>query len=352
LREEKEFIRLLKESFENYISEKCKIEFLELSKEIPIECLNELLKGLLILFYLHKKEMKDNFAIEFYHKSIQEYLTAEYFYLKMLNLPDDVEEAENTIWDLFSHRQISSEIREFLEQIIEKRREVDSERQNQFMEKVKKLLPFLLEKKFLLKLTDNRNTFNKAFWCFGNFWIFTNSVAPITDWKDETKQKFACMVKYTQACEETFVDVFLLKGIDLKGIYLSFTNLSNADLNGSNLNGANLSFADLGGANLSFADLSNADLNGSNLNGANLSFANLSNANLSNINLSFADLSGANLSFANLSNTNLIYTILENANLEGADLRGAIFDPEEIKKAKNWDKAIYDEDMKNELGLE
>ena len=47
----------------------------------------------------------------------------------------------------------------------------------------------------------------------------------------------------------------------------------------------------------------------------------------------------------------LIGTELSGGNLSGADLRGAKFDPEEIKKAKNWDKAIYDDEMKKKLGL-
>ncbi len=71
-----------------------------------------------------------------------------------------------------------------------------------------------------------------------------------------------------------------------------------------------------------------------------------------------ADLSWANfekevdLREANLRGANLTGVIFKDANLEGADLRGAIFDPEEIKKAKNWDKAIYDDEMKRKIGLE
>ncbi|HIO41962.1 MAG TPA: pentapeptide repeat-containing protein, partial [Aquifex sp.] len=68
--------------------------------------------------------------------------------------------------------------------------------------------------------------------------------------------------------------------------------------------------------------------------------------------LSESILEKANLSKAFLSRSNLKNVTFKDANLEGADLRGAIFDPEEIKKAKNWDKAIYDDEMKKILGLE
>jgi len=354
LKGEKEFIDLLKETFKDYISENCLTKLEEnYGENIPAECLENLLKGLLILFYLRKREEKDrNFAIEFYHKSIQEYLTAEYFYIRLLNLSEDIEKAENLIWDLFSHRQITPEIREFLEQIIENRREEDREKQNQFMERVKKLLPHLLEKKFLLKPSDGENAFNRALWCFGNFWIFTNKVAPIKDWDDETKQKFVCMLKYIQTCEETFVEKFPLIGVDLKGVNLSGINLIGANLSDANLSGTNLSFSDLSDADLRNANLIVTNLSGANLRNANLIDANLSGADLSFADLSDADLSGANLCCANLSGADLWDANLSFANLIGAYLRGAIFDPEEIKKAQNWDKAFYDDEMKKILGLD
>jgi uncharacterized protein YjbI with pentapeptide repeats len=53
----------------------------------------------------------------------------------------------------------------------------------------------------------------------------------------------------------------------------------------------------------------------------------------------------------NLIRQYLKASLLTDANLEGADLRGAIFDIEQIKKAKNWDKAIYDPEVRKKLGL-
>ncbi|WP_414518322.1 pentapeptide repeat-containing protein [Nostoc sp. PCC 9305] len=147
----------------------------------------------------------------------------------------------------------------------------------------------------------------------------------------------------------------------LNGAYLSANlsgaNLSDANLSYADLNSANLSDANLSGANLSDADLSSADLSAANLRSANLSDADLSGANLSSANLSAANLRGANLRGADLRGSYLSSANLSAANLSGADLRSAYLSdannltPEQVKSAKNWDKAKYDKDFRAKLGL-
>ncbi|MUH00915.1 pentapeptide repeat-containing protein [Scytonema sp. UIC 10036] len=136
---------------------------------------------------------------------------------------------------------------------------------------------------------------------------------------------------------------------NLSSANLFFANLSEANLSGANLNGAILFFADLNSADLSNANLIGANLNSSILNNAILFSADLRNAqlwsaNLSNADLSDANLSGANLKEANLSGANLSGANLKGANLTGADFRGAkSFEVEQIKSAKNWEEAMFDE---------
>jgi uncharacterized protein YjbI with pentapeptide repeats len=65
----------------------------------------------------------------------------------------------------------------------------------------------------------------------------------------------------------------------------------------------------------------------------------------------------ANLSGTNLSNTQLSGADLSGANLVGSDLNNADFRKvrnlasEQVKKAKNWEKAAYDDVLRKELGL-
>ena len=113
------------------------------------------------------------------------------------------------------------------------------------------------------------------------------------------------------------------------------------------LSGTNLSRANLRGTNLS-----RANLRGTNLSRANLSRANLSRADLSRANLSWADLRGANLRWADLGWANLYGADLRGANLSWANLTEAKnMSPDQIKKAKNWEQAIYSDNFKIQLGL-
>lgn len=156
-------------------------------------------------------------------------------------------------------------------------------------------------------------------------------------------------------------------------------SLVGLDANGANLQNINLQKAQLGKANLSKANLFKANLSKAEIGLTNLSQAHLlgvdfSQAHLINTNLSQADLSEANLSQANLFMSNLSKAELFNANLNGSalgcasyvigvaptiteniyctNLKGAKnLTPEQIKKAKNWQKACYDPEFRKKLGL-
>jgi uncharacterized protein YjbI with pentapeptide repeats len=157
-----------------------------------------------------------------------------------------------------------------------------------------------------------------------------------------------------------------LIGINLRSVNLSDTSLSYAYLSKADLSSAYLNDTDLSGAYLNGANLSDAHLNGANLSNAHLDDANLSGANLTGTYLRAANLTGTNLTGANLTGANLRAANLTGANLTGAELGcykfnsllfctnflGAInLTPEQVKSAKNWQQAIYDEDFRKKLGL-
>ena len=182
--------------------------------------------------------------------------------------------------------------------------------------------------------------------------------------------------------------IVLLEGADLSGVSLVKANFQRANLSGANLSGANLQKAKLTGANLSDAilkdaDLSEAQISGSNFQeakligaklaltnlkdadfaGADLSGANLEQADLTNTNLTLANLSGANLKNARLAQARLIGANLAKAELTGANFLGADLEEanlreepknltlEQIKAAKNWEKAYYSNSFTQKLGL-
>ena len=81
---------------------------------------------------------------------------------------------------------------------------------------------------------------------------------------------------------------------------------------------------------------------------ANLREAVLAEANCVETNFKLADLS-----HANLSNTNMKGAIFVDTNLEKADLVGAYnLSVDQIKTAKNWELADYDQELRVQLGLD
>jgi uncharacterized protein YjbI with pentapeptide repeats len=137
-----------------------------------------------------------------------------------------------------------------------------------------------------------------------------------------------------------------LRGANLDDARLNDVDLSGADLGGAKLITAQLIHADLGGANLTSARLNDANLSGADL-GARLIDADLNGANLTSAHLSGADLSGARLIDADLGGADLT-----SADLTHCDFRGARnVNLESVKRAFNWEKAIYSDETLRALGL-
>ena len=115
-------------------------------------------------------------------------------------------------------------------------------------------------------------------------------------------------------------------------------------------------------ADLFGAHLQKADLCGANLREASLLFAELQEADLGQANLQETDLFGANLQKADLCGANLQEASLLFAKLQGADLREANLQEADlvvtqgltapqVKIARNWKLAFYDDDSLKKLGL-
>ena len=140
-----------------------------------------------------------------------------------------------------------------------------------------------------------------------------------------------------------------LSGSNLKNRNLNCLDLKNAHLEGAHLEGATLRGAILIGAHLEGAILKFGRADNDIM--ADLTDANLTDAHLEGANLEFAILEGANLKGAILKGANLTGTNLKGANLEGANLKGTTLDAEQVKSAKNWEKAEYDLEFRKQLGL-
>lgn len=105
-------------------------------------------------------------------------------------------------------------------------------------------------------------------------------------------------------------------------------------------------------ANLERSDLDSADLERATLDGSNFQECNLQRANLRGVTARNANFQGANLCDADFQGTNLFDAIFSHANIQGVNFQKAEYmNVEQIKAAQHWEKAIYDDDFRKELGL-
>jgi Pentapeptide repeats (8 copies)/AAA ATPase domain len=138
----------------------------------------------------------------------------------------------------------------------------------------------------------------------------------------------------------------------IKSIARSTFGAENLDLTERDLSCIRLTTGGkMSGANFSRSKLKSVVMQDVNLKGANLSHADLSHADLSHADLSYADLSYADLSHTNLRHTSFFGTEIKGANLDRANLKDVDLIIDDVKLAKNWEKAEYDPDVRKKLGL-
>lgn len=291
------------------------------------EGLEDAAKDLLVAFYFKKSKQKKterlrgNQAIEFLHKSLQEYLAVEYMWRTILalveNNPSD-EEVLKKFSDLFAQKALNGNMQHMMHAIV---RKAETAIRRLVRQRLKEALPFCLEHQFLYAYSTaesgKRTPLSHIEACFKNFWLVLAHLVEADETnidllEGEMRDKMATLLS-------TFDGVRMnLSGADLRGV-----DLIGADLRGAHLIGADLMEADLRGAELRRADLRGAELRGAELIGADLIGAELIGADLMEAHLSGADLSEANLIGANLIGANLTEANLSEAYLSGAYLSGA-----------------------------
>jgi uncharacterized protein YjbI with pentapeptide repeats len=282
-------------------------------------------KRLMIAFYLQevsKKSEDDNeedkrrHAVEFMHKSLQEYLTAEYIWEKIkelayrnpkgkYNISDD--DIINQFWRLFSDKELSEEIESYLKELIAV--DTDDSIKNALFERLMENAADMLKREFLPE--HGIKNLRQPLYLFRSYWHILACLRPEEcTIKDNFKQEFAYMLKMQQPASRQMWH--------LPKAELSHTNLSKMFLMFTNLQGANLQKVNLQETNLQEANLQEANLQEANLQEVNLQEANLQEVNLQEANLQEANLQGADLQGADLQNA-----YLQGADLQGADLRSA-----------------------------
>lgn len=302
------------------------------------EKLDGILKGVLISFYFQevKKEEDDdiedsgNYAIEFMHKSLQEYLVAEKIFEELLRFIDkdrkkkyfivDYIDALKNIWELFSHQQISPEIKNYLIDIIKNQESDDIKKE--LGQRLASFLPELLKKDFLYSynLNEDINPMQKSLDVFYGYWTVLSNLGLEDNYiAEEFKEQFARYLLLIRT------SVFELSGFGGYAWSEDKLILSNQKLDNVWLVGIDLGGADLHEINLEGSVLDRTHMGGCNITNANLSRCSLSNITMVDSDLSNTDLSGAFLRNAFLKNVDFTNAILDGADLTSTNLEDAIF---------------------------
>jgi GTPase SAR1 family protein len=335
--------------------------------------LETMLKNLMIAFYFQEtrkqagdtdSEDRGEYAIEFLHKSLMEYMTAEYMWEtikekfldknlkeKYILAEGNESEALKVMSDLFAKERIDNGNSEIVRYFIQIIKAEEAGKKKEVSERLQVFLPYFFEHHFLYEYNLKEHT-NPIETCkrifFGCWTAFAYSTEGKKVLPEETKDYLAYFVRLRgYRLNLSSIDLIGsdLLGANLDNSNLSYANLNNIYLIGSILINTILSNANLNNALLQGAYLGDANLNGANLSGADLVGANLSDANLTSANLDKTNLSGAYLRDANLSGV----TFSKETTLERADLRGAKMDAD-FKEFARRKGAIVDDDDTEEVG--
>lgn len=327
--------------------------------------LKDALKDLLVAFYfknVRKYEIdeieEDNknkkYALEFLHKSLQEYLAAEYIWRtikdKCLAPHDkkwkfdisDFKQALSLFFGLFSNKGLNDSIRTLLVEMIEQ--DPFTGKKKLLRERLKQLFSDCLKYQFLDTTMITKHVdldtppLIKAFNTFRGYWLILSHLDATQNNNLIQGNELEIFCYLTTKSEGRHINLShtILKRADLKQANLSYANLSYANLlhadlkqanleytnfKKSNLNWIDLRWADLRGAYLVEASLNNANLFQANFAGANLKETQLTRSSLMQVNLTGANLKEADLKEADLSHADLSHADLNHANLNHANLR-------------------------------
>jgi uncharacterized protein YjbI with pentapeptide repeats len=327
---------------------------LDLQKELDNNL--DIWRSVMVAFYMDEKrkvtrnedddDRNHDYAIEFLHKSLPEYLCAEKIWRSIKDgfegKPKKMEYDLDVLNEVFGRKIITIEITKYLIEIIKND-------QNANKPALTTRLLHFLDDYFLADFLHIAAKYPIDSICavFYGYWTILSHIW--TAFPDFDRKKTEALGRLVRIVGLDHMRYFnlggaILESVSLRGVRLVSVRLVGADLSGADLMYADLEYANmensyleainLSGANLVSANLQNVFLLFGNLSGADLGKANLLHANLENSNLTYSRMVGAHMVSANLQNASLSRSILAAANLKDANLRNANLGYTDLRSAK------------------
>lgn len=298
------------------------------------------LKTVMIAFYLDevKKNNQDidnedinDYAIEFLHKSLQEYMTAEKMYSDIISISNYNEEEEefykkeedvlNIFYSLFSENTLSNELIEYLNEIFNKK----ENNRNKFLKnRLLSLFDRLLETDFLINVTGIKNPLEKSANTFLGFW----SILKILDDEenfiinDFRKNKILTYMKILSS-DKIYLD---FSHQDFSDTDFENIVLQNVSLENTNLNDANLSHVYVDGEDI-YSYIEKRIRNATSFyQKDSMGYGSFYNSYMRDSNFEYADLNYSNFQSAYMNNVDFKNSKFNNSDFTGADFTDAKFD--------------------------
>ncbi|HNI43387.1 MAG TPA: pentapeptide repeat-containing protein [Chitinophagales bacterium] len=307
---------------------------------------NEFGEALMLISYgraAYSEPFSKKYAIvEFLHKSLQEYLTAEYIWQQFKDelcavqikgrsqtyLIDDIEACLSLCCDLFAPQNIlieESMVKQYLSELIV---EDDSPERDLVAERLLSFWESAMSRQFLCQTPNKTSnvylppTVRMRRVMYG-YWLCLQLLHPKKN-----------LQPHSHNLRSQIQELWRILTLEVcYPLTLAYQNLDSYQLTGANLVNANFINAKLSKCILSFANMSQAYLINSDLKKANLTNTILRGANLSSVDMRNANLQSADMSKTDLSNADLRQTALLGAKLLDAQLRGADLSKADLRLA-------------------
>ncbi|EDP94560.1 pentapeptide repeat-containing protein [Kordia algicida OT-1] len=276
--------------------------------------LKDSLKSIMISFYFQEVKRKktdtfeedsSNYAIEFLHKSLQEYLVAEKIWYGFLELIDKRANGEYFIdtWqdalayisEILSPKIISKEITEYLIELIQN--EDDLQLKIDLKNRLSLYFNSFLNVHFYDTNQKSKNNIESSINTFYGFWtIFSHLDIDKNYISPQYKETFVQLLKWSLSKRHLYYN-------------LSYQNLSHSNLNGVN-------FSEV---SLLHTNFSHCALQGASFHRAFINKSILYNSELQRVDFSHAEIYDTNLTSCEFMNSNLSYTNFQKCNFSNSD---------------------------------